>query len=544
MESVQPRTLYLLSSQLLAIGCFLLVIAGLLAGSEAPPRTDRPDPAGEVNGGLPGALPAHAVSRIRTGRPGHEAAVTSIAFAPDGKVLASASFDESLSLWDAASGKELRRISGHPKLSDFGFSPDGRMLATAGWDGTIRLWEAATGRPIRQIWAHAERILALRFSPDGKLVASGTPDGTITFWEVDTGKRIRQWTDDGVPSALAFAPDGRLLASCTHSDNSVRVWDALTNKLIQRLRCPVGSAPCLAFMPDARSLFAADDGGQVLLCEVATAKERLRFDRYRSPISSLAFSPDGQTILTGHEDGVLCRWDSATGKCCGRFPGHRGSVRNLAFACSGELLASSSEDMIIIWDVRSGAATGRVQVTPVPPAELASLWDDLASEDAGDAYRAVLSLAAVPGQSIPLLLRRAQTIGNIQERISRLVKDLDDDHFPVREKASHELEKLGRQAEAALRVALRTRSAEVRHRAKLLLECLPPLDEPGLTGAQARLLRTAEILERIGSPAAKQALETLAESATETALRQEARASLQRLGKRPVSKWTQVRPGS
>jgi hypothetical protein len=156
-------------------------------------------------------LPAGALARIQTARPGHEAAVTCVAFAPRGLTLASTSFDEALSLWDPATGRELRRITGHPKLVSAAFSPDGQTVASAGWDGTIRLWQAATGRPFRSLRAQGDRVLAIAFSPNGKLLASGEPDAPLSLWDTATGNRVRGLACQVSSTfVLAFSPDGKL----------------------------------------------------------------------------------------------------------------------------------------------------------------------------------------------------------------------------------------------------------------------------------------------------------------------------------------------
>jgi WD domain, G-beta repeat len=152
-------------------------------------------------------LPAGALARIQTARPGHEAAVTCVAFAPRGLTLASTSFDEALSLWDPATGRELRRITGHPKLVSAAFSPDGQTVASAGWDGTIRLWQAATGRPFRSLRAQGDRVLAIAFSPNGKLLASGDqmhrfPFGTRPRATVSAAWRARSPARLYLPSHL------------------------------------------------------------------------------------------------------------------------------------------------------------------------------------------------------------------------------------------------------------------------------------------------------------------------------------------------------
>ena len=213
----------------------------------------------------------------------------------------------------------------------------------------------------------------------------------------------------------------------------------------------------------------------------------------------------------------------ATGGERCRLAGHRGSVVSLAFAPDGRTLASGSMDnTALVWDV-----TGRLGAKPCTPAELEGLWADLSGKDAARAYRALGRLALSPDVALPRLracLRPAAA--GYRQHLGRLVKDLDDDEFAVREKASEELAKLGADAEWALREALRGRpSAELRRRAERLLA-----RRPALAPERLRELRALELLERLESPEARALLERLAQGDADAPLTRDAKAALRRPG--------------
>jgi RNA polymerase sigma factor (sigma-70 family) len=312
-------------------------------------------------------LPAGAVRRLGTTRLRHGWHTFSLAFSPDGKVLASTGYGRGLCLWDPETGREICHTAG-PHGWKLAISPEGRLLASTHENGKIHLWEPKSGRRLRELPCSDDAAHSLAFSPDGTLLAAGG-DKLIHLIEVSSGREVRtlrghEW---GV-GVVAFAPDGKTLASgdfYNRADGSsgritVRLWDLATGRQRARLTGHVQAVHDVAFFPDGKKMVSGSSDA-IRLWDVDRGAEARLLDA-PDPSGALAISPDGRLLATGHRhrsEGLIRLWDPATGRELRHWKAHFGTVERLAFTPDGKTLASCStngDGLLHLWDPATGQA--------------------------------------------------------------------------------------------------------------------------------------------------------------------------------------------
>jgi WD40 repeat protein/serine/threonine protein kinase len=276
------------------------------------------------------------------------APILSVAFSPSGLVLASASRENTIQLWDMNTLKATTTLQDNALA--IAFSPDGRYLASADWDKSVKLWDAASGQVLATLSGHTDQVLAVAFSPDGRFLASAGRDRTIRLWDVAGDKILRTLTGNTADvNAIAWSPDGRTLVS-GGADNLVKLWDTETGKLISTLQGHTRPVNSVAFSPDGHTVASASDDMTIKLWIGGKLARTLA--GHTDAVRAVAFTPDGQTLASGSADATIRLWD-VSGSSTESFKtlqGHTAPVLSVAFNQNGGNLASGSADNTIrIW---------------------------------------------------------------------------------------------------------------------------------------------------------------------------------------------------
>jgi WD40 repeat protein/serine/threonine protein kinase len=295
---------------------------------------------------------------------GHTAAVSAVAFSPDGKLLVSASHDNTLKVWDVLQGRELFTLTGHQDAAyDVAMSPEGHLAASAGWDGFVRIWDLTLRKEIGRFEKHHNIVHRLAFSPDGRRIASLGSDNRVLVWRV-TDQEVLAIFEAAKGQHLyrvAFSPDGSYLAIT--STRGVELWDPATNKVIQMLSGPSEYIKCVAFSPSGRLLatgegdLAYGDPGRVRIWDIARAEVLYTLEGHTEPIFALVFSPDGSRLFSASQDHTVKVWDLTKQREALTLWAHEDTVRGLALSPDGYRLASAGADGTIqLWNATPGEA--------------------------------------------------------------------------------------------------------------------------------------------------------------------------------------------
>jgi WD40 repeat protein len=515
---------------------------------------------------------------------GHIGAAASVHTMPDGRTIVTTGADGLIRRWDSQRGKELTKLDGYVGRIHTAYSPDGRFAAVGDERGRLDFWDAHSGRRLRVLQQKGPAVSGLVFSPDSRSLAGSSmgespEDNIVQIWDAASGAKQRTFSSEMRPGwTLTFSPDSRrlLTAGCqfpqlfevstgkvcwqasyyfgpsTFSRDGKTLYvssgpyllflDAATGKT--RFRVHLKDAPehmgivtAITICPDDQRLALGLHTGEVLLCDASTGSELMRFRAVDRPkrvrfnvrlngamnqgtVWGISFSPDGKWISSAATDGSVRLWEAISGQQVLRLKGHEGYADEVSFGPEGRtVLTSGADAQAYLWSLRPPIEQGTKP-------SLDSLWADLAAEPA-KAYGAVWSMSEIKEAAAFLRGKLAPVKLVADERLGKLIDDLESDTYAVREKATKALADFGRVAALAMREALRNKPPlETRKRLEDLLQRIDK--KPRLT-EELRQMRAIDMLERQGTAEARELLQRLAAGAPGAIMTTEAQAALKRL---------------
>jgi WD40 repeat protein len=330
----------------------------------------------------------------------HSDWVRTLAFSPDGSLLASGGRDGLVVLWDMASNRMIGQpLQGHESwVNGVAFSPDGSLLASGGQDGRVLLWETASGQQIAELSGRSTIVWRVAFSPDGSLLVASGNNGLVSIWDVTTGEIISELqAHSGEVFAVVFGPDGSLLAT-GGDDDLIHVWSLLANDGEPRIiEGHTNWVRDLAFSPDGSLLAAGDEDGIVRLWDVDSGAGVTEF-AHGQAVRDVEFL-GAELVSSAGADGRILFWNLALRDPVGGLVSPRGdAVLSVAFDPARELLASGGHNRdIILWTLRANPHLATTLYAPggqsaSPIAELVSdgsqvIFVDMVSETTPNTVR-------------------------------------------------------------------------------------------------------------------------------------------------------------
>lgn len=283
---------------------------------------------------------------------GHAGAVRTIAWAPDGKRIASGGDDETVHVWDVATGHTISTYAGHSYwIHSVAWSPEGRHVVSVSGSREVHVTNAATGHKDFILQSSSTLVITVAWSPREALIAGGTNDGLVHLWDAATQDEIFTYRGhSGRVEAVAWSPDGKYIASAS-SDRTVLVWAARNGTSMLTYRGHAHKVYAVAWSPDGRFLASADMEGMVQVWEALTGRDIASYGKHNGIVYAVSWSDDSKHVASAGQDQTVQIWDASTGETIFTFRDHSSTVHDVTWSPKEKVIASAGDDgTVLVWE--------------------------------------------------------------------------------------------------------------------------------------------------------------------------------------------------
>jgi len=279
----------------------------------------------------------------------------------DDSFLATVQSSSQIGIWDITDGRLVNSFAGHGKqrdewltsLTSVAFSPNGKWLASCADDGKVRLWDSSIGEQLACFKGHNDRVTCISFTRDGDYLISGAWDHTVRIWDLERQKQLRKCPVAYSVNCIDISSDDQLVACGSH--NVIEVWNPHQDS--EQLLCRDHGGPfwLANFTPDYKHVFTGSDDGSVRLCDLGDGEEKQHTSHMKARIKSFAVAPSGARVGFGLSNSSVWLWNARSGEEPMRLEGETSLMYRLAFALNGvRLVGASTENELLIWETSHG----------------------------------------------------------------------------------------------------------------------------------------------------------------------------------------------
>ncbi|KAJ5223161.1 uncharacterized protein N7469_009401 [Penicillium citrinum] len=286
----------------------------------------------------------------------HSGPVNSVVFSHDSKLLASASDDSTVKVWDASSGHCLQTLEEHSgPVNSVVFSHDYRLLASASDDSSVKVWDVSSGQCVQTLEDNSSAVNSVVFSHDSKILASALADGIVKVWDASSSQCLQILQDSSKPvRSVIFSHNSKVLAFAS-DDFTIKMWNASSGQGLQTLEGHSSAVNSVVFSHDSKIITSASSDSIIKLWDVSSGHCLRTLKGHNGSVNSVVFSHDSKLLASASYDFTVKVWDASSGHCLRTFEGHIEWVSSVVFSHDLKFLASASYDSTVkIWDVSSG----------------------------------------------------------------------------------------------------------------------------------------------------------------------------------------------